>query len=475
MNTTPIMLLPKMRFTILLLLLGQLGCQPVKPQVEDRERSEVTLRVLVIDDEPLADAIERAWESRYENPLQVKRIGGGQIQDAKRLGADVVVYPSAMMGVLASRELIVPLPRKVLAAEDFQRRDLFTLQRTRETTWGREEFAVPLGSPQLLLLYRRDIFEKLELQPPSSWTEYQQVVEQLADPDVLGDLPVETARWSATREPVGPGWGARMLLARAAAYATHRSQYSDLFQQESMDALIHREPYQRAAEEMQKALTSHAAVADPRTALEDLANGRCAMAVTWPMKDVALSADLDTLPIDVAELPGSSEAYSYREQTWQTRGLDEPTHVALLAISGRLASITDEANSPSDAGEFLRRLGGVEWGLEVSPQSEQAYLFRTSQLQAIERWVDVESVGYGMENLRQSIAQSQGRYTGVLCCRLPGHAEYLAALDGAVAAVLNDEASSVEALQKAADAWDALTESLGVAQQKAAYAHSLGL
>jgi hypothetical protein len=464
-----------MRMAMPFLLLFHLGCQTAETTVETEERPEVTLRVLVIDDEPLAKAIEQAWESRYESPLDVKRIAAERVADAKRLGADVVVYPSAVMGLLASRQLIVPLPREVLAAKDFNRRDLFLLQRTRETTWGTEEFAVPLGSPQLMLLYRRDIFEKLELQPPADWQEYQQVIDKLSDPAVLGDLPVDEAHWSATREPTGEGWGGKMLLARAASYVTHRNQYSDVFRQDLMAALISTEPYLRAVNEMRQALTTHAAVVDPRAALEDLARGRCAMAITWPMKDVNLPDDLKALPIDVTELPGSSQVYSYRQQEWQTREPGEPTQVALLAISGRVASITDEANSPNDASEFLSRLGGVEWGLEVSPQSAHTNLFRTSQLEDIESWVDVESVGYDMENLRQTLVQTQGRYTGVLCCRIPGHAQYLKALDTAVTAVLEGETPAAAALQQAADAWDGLTEALGEAEQKAAYARSLGL
>lgn len=463
------------RTAIFLLLLAQLGCQTSDNTAETEQRPEVTLRVLVIDDEPLAKAIERAWESRYESPIDVKRIAVEQLQGAKRLGADVVVYPSAMLGTLASRQLVVPLTREVLAAKEFNRRDLFILQRTRETTWGTEEFAVPLGSPQLMLLYRRDIFEKLQLPPPTNWSEYQKAIDQLSDPSVCGDLPVDPTRWSATREPIGEGWGAKMLLARAASYVTHRNQYSDVFNQESMAALVDQAPFLRAMSEMRQALTDQAAVNDPRAALEDLAHGHCAMAITWPMKDITLPKGFEALPIAVTELPGSSDVYSYRHKEWQSRQEDEPTHVALLAVSGRLASITDEANSPNDASQFLSRLGGLEWGLEVSPQSDHTNLFRTSQLGDIESWVDVESVGYDMENLRQAIVETQGRYTGVLCCRIPGHAQYITALDEAVNSVLSGQVPAAEALQKAAVDWDALTEALGLQEQKAAYSHSLGL
>ena len=45
--------------------------------------------------------------------------------------------------------------------------------------WGNRTVAVPLGSPQLLLAYRIDIFERLGLTPPVDWAEYQQAIKEL--------------------------------------------------------------------------------------------------------------------------------------------------------------------------------------------------------------------------------------------------------------------------------------------------------
>ena len=71
---------------------------------------------------------------------------------------------------------------------DFNYRDIFDQIRLGELRWGTRTFATPLGSPQLLLVYRADIFQRLGLKPPADWTEYQRIVERLADRSQLGDL-----------------------------------------------------------------------------------------------------------------------------------------------------------------------------------------------------------------------------------------------------------------------------------------------
>src|SRR5690606_16824586 len=95
--------------------------------------------------------------------------------------------------------------------------------------------------------------------------------------------PDENAAWYATIEPRAGDWGAKLLLARGAAYARHRSAYSALFDIDTMAPLIAEPPFVRALEEL--AATAQASGAPrftPAEAREALARGNCAMAITWP-------------------------------------------------------------------------------------------------------------------------------------------------------------------------------------------------
>ena len=59
--------------------------------------------------------------------------------------------------------------------------------------------------------------------------------------------------------------------------------------------------------------------------------------------------------------------------------------------------------------------------------------------------------------------------------RMPGRAEYLAALDEAVAAAVGGKKAPLDALLQADKKWREITARLGLDRQRAAYRHSLGL
>ncbi|MDP6059492.1 MAG: extracellular solute-binding protein, partial [Pirellulaceae bacterium] len=246
-----------------------------------------TLHVLVIDDDNLAEGIERQWRARSDTAIELHRSSAAGVRAAggESLGADVVVFPSGLLGEFAEQDRIVPLGKRVLESENFNQQDVFELLRRGETTWGKKSFAVSLGSPQLTLMYRQDLFQALDLTPPTTWNAYQQLVDRLAKRDELGDhTPPADGPWHAAREPLGDGWTGQLLLARAAAYVRHPHQYSTLFDLRDMRPLIDGAPFVKALEELVKAAPSEAEAraTTPAQVRSDFFSGRCAMAFTWP-------------------------------------------------------------------------------------------------------------------------------------------------------------------------------------------------
>src|SRR6185503_18895230 len=143
----------------------------------------------------------------------------------------------------AESGLISPLESTVLEDADFNYRDIFDQIRLGEMRWGARTLATPLGSPQLLLVYRADVLEKQGLTAPADWTEFQQIAQRLHADSAASDQPV-------TLEPLADGWSGQLLLARAASYAMHREQISPLFRLDNMAPLIDQPPYVRALEEL---------------------------------------------------------------------------------------------------------------------------------------------------------------------------------------------------------------------------------
>jgi len=452
----------------------------------DSPLSGMKLRILVVDDPAIATAagqLRGEWEAQTGSEFQIEQLTTEEFIDGGRPAADAVICPSNWLGPLAERNLAAELPDSAMRHDDPDWAEVFELPKLREASWGGSVRAVSFGSPLMVCYYRADLLEELQRRPPRTWTEYQQLAETLADRDVRGEAADENTPWSGTVEPLGPGWAAVVLLARAAPYAKHRNNYSTLFDIRTMVALVSGEPFVRALEELSAAAKLGPAdqlQLDPDTVRAAFWRGECGMALSWP---TAAAGAGSSLPIDIGgnievgfcELPGSRDVYDVATQSWQRRTEDEDWHVPLLCVAGRLGVVSAEADHPAAALQLLSWLSGRHFSRQVCAASRATTLLRRSHLDDPRRWVEkpvstAAAAGYG-----ELTARSLMRQQWVFALRIPGRSEYMAALDTAVNAVVKGGESPAEALQQAAAQWDQITERLGVERQKAAYLHSLAL
>jgi multiple sugar transport system substrate-binding protein len=276
-----------------------------------------------------------------------------------------------------------------------------------------------------------------------------------------------------------------VLLARSAAYARHRSQYSTLFDFDTMTPLIDGPPFVKALEELVAAANLAATPGGeapprytPREAEREFLAGRSAMALSWPTRAVDGAedgSDAVLASLRFAELPGSSQVYSLRDQRWEQRGEDETARPPLLAVAGRLGGVARESRLPREALDLLVRLSGKEWSGEVAPHSPDTTLYRASQLPSPDRWVPAGTPAETARQYGELVQLVQNRSAWLFSVRIPGRPEYLKALDDAVRRALTGEQSPAESLQKAAAQWRSITEQRGVEGQRRAYLQSLGL
>ena len=466
------------RCSCLLLVLLFAGCpdaQRSQNKTDSSQKKSSGLVLLVVDDPKLGDAVAREWRARTEDNLVVHNATLADVERASRLPADAIIFPNGLIGSLAERGLIAPLDSSSLENADFNVRDIFDQIRLREMKWGDKAFATPLGSPQFLLAYRADIFEKAQLKPPETWNDYHEAVKKLADRPVLPD-GAETADspWRSAIEPLADGWAGQLLLARAAAYALHRDQVSPLFRFDTMSPLIDQPPYRRALEELVAAAKAGAFGSErltPQAAMAELRAGRCAMALTWPSAELS-TEDSQAASIRFALLPGSSEAYRFATRSWEKRGEDESIHVPLLAIAGRLAAISATSSEPRRAESLVLWLAGAEVSQQCAPHSHATTLFRLSQVNTSSRWTG----GLPAQTSRQyaeTLAQTLSLPRFFPGLTISGRAEYLSALDHAVHAALDGKPAK-DALAEAAQTWNEITARLGVEKQRRANARSLG-
>ena len=279
-----------------------------------------------------------------------------------------------------------------------------------------------------------------------------------------------------------------------------------------MEPRIAAAPFVRALEELTAA--AHAAGdvkiqlgLTPAGVRREFGKDHAAMALGWPA-----AADLspaiatpDAVPngshpaariaspaiVGFVELPGSPEVYNPRDQQWQRRATDIEPYVPLLGIAGRMGSVIEaqvavggvvgrESERPPTAKaeaafNLLVWLTTKPWDRQICPASPATTLFRRSQIAEAGRWVEPWIHADAAHQYADVEARSSSRQQWLIAPRLPGHAEYMAALDEAVRRAVAGELTPQNALATAADRWREITARHGLEAQRTAYAHSLGI
>ena len=92
------------------------GCKrdTARENTAEAKRKPSTLRVVVVDDPPLAEALELQWKARIESELKLEQMTVDQLETLKQLNADIIIYPSACLGTLVERDLIASPSADVL-------------------------------------------------------------------------------------------------------------------------------------------------------------------------------------------------------------------------------------------------------------------------------------------------------------------------------------------------------------------------
>jgi ABC-type glycerol-3-phosphate transport system substrate-binding protein len=461
-------------------LLGGSGCEDTAaqkgPPTAGAPSQTVQLRVLVVDDPHLGQAIERQWRADYDD-IEVDSVSVTleNVAKASRLPADAVIFPAWLLGDFVERGLIRAPGKSLLESESIAVRDILPLTRLHEITWAGKIYALPLASSQLVLIYRPDLLEKLQVPVPATWDDYRAAVEKLSDRALLGDdtAPADQP-WRATAEPTGAGYGGGLLLARAAAYASHRDQATPLFDLARVVPLIDQPPFVRALSELVASVQAggQKPIDSPAAAFAEMLSGRCGMALAWPIGE-APAPETPLPPLAFAELPGSRSVFNFGQQRWEERRDNEDPHVPPSAMSGWLAAVTSSSSQGADAESLVGWLSDAKVSSRIASRSPSGTLFRAAHRSMLAQWAKGLPAA-AAEQYFDAVRQSQSRAQHMSNVRLPGSPRYLDALDRAVQRAIVEGQEPQASLRQAADEWRMITGEIGVASQRAALSRSLG-
>ena len=467
---------------LLAALLTGTGCGPRQAEKQQPVGSKpARLTVAVLDDSRLAETLrsyEGQWQAETGIPLEVLALS---LQGQTPVKADVLIFRSAELGPLAESGLVQPLGEEKLRAHTAAWTDLVEMLRDQEGRWGQQVCAVPLGSPVLVCYCRADLLDRLGLRPPRTWEDYLQIAEQFRDRSRLAAAGLPKDRpWAPALEPLAAGWAGWMLLAHAASYAKHPNYYSTLFEMESMRPRIADPPFLRALEE----LVSTAKWAspdfwemDPDQVRERFWRGECGLALCWPSR-AGPEKGAPEIKCTIVPIPGASALWHPGEGKWVPAPKGELFRTPLLGISGRWAALHTHCQHPEAALELIFWLVGKQ-GTEPRPAVCPATaVFRKSDLKDLPRlqaWVEPAMPRQTAQQYADALQETFSSGQWLVALRIPGWQEYMGVLDEAVRAAVRGQQSPQQALQKAAEKWQAITHRLGRDRQRQAYRRNLAL
>ena len=463
-----------------LLVVLAIGCKPSESELSQQDEETAVekpapVSVLLVGAENVGPEIKRQWLARRDGELSFVNMSAAEFLadvSAAIADQDAIVYPPAMIGQLVSGDRLLEVPKSVWKENEFNRK-LLRNSRTISITYGRKRWALPLGSPHLCLMYRKDVIEALKAKPPTTWSEFFALAETLRNLEDLKDaddqpLPLDVDM------PASPGWAANSLLAVAAARSRSQGKLTTVFDMKDASPLINTPPFIDALNEIKGVFSSHPDQRSPKEIAVRMFAGKTAMAVGWPSATFFEESTGDPNEnIQIISLPGSKRWYDAEQQQWQQR--KEALSVDLLGVSGLNISVLRTTDDPNNAFDFAAWLADKQIALTTVSRSAASGPFHTSHLGDVFRWSGEQLSQDTGNAFADLITKSQDRKVYFLFPRIPGNFEYMNALDSAVKDCLQQQSSAKACLDNVAGKWAEITERLGSKQQQNALRMNNGI
>lgn len=420
-------------------LVSLLGCQqepavPPAPPKAASSAAAVELKVLVVEDAPLSQGIQLLrgeWAERSGGSLSVEEKTLAECLVAEDLSADLVVYPSRMLGTFVARDWLRPLRDSLLKSDEVALGDQFPLIRDRVIRHGGQVYSLSLGEPPLMLVATS---ESISAGVPQMWN----------------GVSIDTQRSAASLKfPL-----TAELLARAIAHAHDLRSHSLLFDPVSMTPRVDSALFQRALKEMRAAHATEAG------------QGKQPCWLGWPVHE----AESEQAEYQFALLPRAEQVYDPLLESWVKNEDSQP--LAILGWGGRLAGVSTSTRNSSSAFKLLRWLVSGQVAPQLSSRSHDTLWFRQSQINQASLWLKQTGASQQMVEVVQRLLTTESAY---LIPRIPGIDEYLSHAEEFLLENLSKQEADPQALQALVEQWEQVTERLGREQQLTAYRQHLGL
>jgi len=406
-------------------------------------------------------------------------------------GVDVLVFPGDRTGDLVDARALSPLPDLAVlppestadggsgsgpaAAPDvLAYKDIAPAYRDQVARYGPDRIGLPIGASALVIAYRRAAFDDpahkeaakaagLKLEPPKTWDHFDALARFFQGRDVDGDGKPDAGvalAWGPDPEGVGDA----IFLARAAASALHRDQFSFLLDSETTAPRVASPPFVETLKALVALMASgppDAGKLDADAARKAFRAGRAALLID--RAEMAGGWGAEGTAVGVAVLPGSNRVFDPSREAWEISPTpNRPSY--LPSGGGWLVGVVASSPDRPAAEALAKYLAGPDSTNRLRAERGFPMLaVRTSQL--AQGLTNPRSApGVEPRPWADAVSRTLAADKVVPGLRIPGAPAYLADLARARVAAANGLAPEA-ALADLARAWTERTRALGPDRQ----------
>lgn len=462
--------------------IGELDCSGVTLQVATQTGPQIA--------SPVQD-FWKQWGDKTGGTVELQEFAFGDLFEKIRTGFvsganpfDIIIYAADWAGDIMGPGYVLEVPQEVQDQVGYGY--LMSSYRDRILAWGGKTYGVPYDGDAHNVYYRHDLFTDPQNQadfkakygydlpiPIKTWDQYRDIAEFFNGKTVDGQTIYGAG--TAFKRKAQSYW---TYLGLAASYAKAPDDPGYFFDTDTMDARINNPGFVEALN-LYVALSK---LGPPDVINWDVGDiranfpaGRLALGIDW--------GDVGPLCVDPNSSivqgkwgtmlePGVDKYWDSKAQQW----VEKYNQAPYLAFGGWIQSVAKDTKNEACALDFAAFMGNQNMSqLLVTYPGSGVNPHFFSDLNSLEPWIKIgmsESEAKEYLDVIQNIINSPA---AVVDLRITGAAEYFDALDTQLARAVAGEATPQEALDEAANQWNAITDRLGRDQQETQYRQMLGL
>src|SRR5467141_1756762 len=403
---------------------------------------------------------------------------------------DATVFDPQWMGDYVPPGYLEDLTDRVQKDSALQWNDIAPFFRDFSATFKGKVYTIPLDGDFQMVYYRKDLFQKDNMQPPATWDDYIAAAKHFQGKDLNGDGKNDYGSCLAMKRRAQSYWA---WLSIAAAYIQSQgTKQGAFFDTNNMQPLTNN-PAAAAALTVYKTLSK---IGPPEQLNQDVGDsrglfvtGRCALSLDWGyIVPLAVDYPQSTVhdKVGAVILPGSKKVLDRSSNQlvdcnatlcpYATNGVNHSPFAAFGGWSGAINKAAS-AKVKDAAFAFLSYMSQpAQSSVDVTIGKTGFNPYRSSHFNNMGPWTASGMSEAAANDYLGAIKSSLQSPNMVLDLRIPQTAYYQqTALDTALAQFLAGEISLTQCMTQITNQWNSKTDEIGRQSQLDAYRSSLSI